>query len=335
MRRNTTIDLMRFIGILLIMFAHVNPPNTLFQIRTFDVPMMVFVSGMSYYTSGKTSVKLKPYILSRFKRLVLPVWAFLVVFFVAIALFHVPGFQDILTAQTIFLTFLLSGFHYVWVIKIFLLMALLSPLLTRVANAVSSYSLPFFSILLLCVSLLLSLTGYASLPALPASVVKDIIIPAISYGAIFIIGYKVLALTRREISFCLFNFVIVFLAYVVYNYLRHGGLDDIQNYKYPPTLYYIAYATIMSLLIFSVLEYLHIEKIGAFVQFVSANTIWIYLWHIPVVEAFHREHVGINVLIKYLMAVGIAVLLTRIQVTIVGKITGGNRKSLINTVFTG
>ncbi|MBK4119350.1 hypothetical protein JHE03_24015 [Pluralibacter gergoviae] len=114
MSRNTKMDLMRCMGIMLIILAHVDPPNTLFQLQTFDVPMMVFVSGMSYYCSGKTSIKIKPYVISRFKRLVLPVWFFLLVFFPTIALFHIPYFQYILTPQTI----LLSGFSYVWILKI-------------------------------------------------------------------------------------------------------------------------------------------------------------------------------------------------------------------------
>ncbi len=45
MNRNVVVDLMRFLGIALIILAHVEPPNIIFQARTFDVPMMVFVSN--------------------------------------------------------------------------------------------------------------------------------------------------------------------------------------------------------------------------------------------------------------------------------------------------
>ncbi len=40
--RNKTIDALKVIGILLILFAHIRAPVGIFQIRTFDVPMMVF-----------------------------------------------------------------------------------------------------------------------------------------------------------------------------------------------------------------------------------------------------------------------------------------------------
>lgn len=56
MQRNMTIDVMRVMGLLLIILAHVNPPGILFQFRTFDVPMMIFVSGVSFYLSKASSV---------------------------------------------------------------------------------------------------------------------------------------------------------------------------------------------------------------------------------------------------------------------------------------
>lgn len=80
MQRDVTIDILRVCGLLLIMLAHVNPPNLIFQIRTFDVPMMVFVSGVSYFLSKKADVSYFSYAFSRFKRLVLPVWIFFVFF---------------------------------------------------------------------------------------------------------------------------------------------------------------------------------------------------------------------------------------------------------------
>ncbi|SFK21637.1 hypothetical protein SAMN04488079_106193 [Methylophaga sulfidovorans] len=46
--RDHRIDLLRFIGLSMIIFAHVGPPSILFQLRNFDVPLMVLISGMSY-----------------------------------------------------------------------------------------------------------------------------------------------------------------------------------------------------------------------------------------------------------------------------------------------
>ena len=118
MQRNMTIDVMRVMGLLLIILAHVNPPGILFQFRTFDVPMMIFVSGVSFYLSKASNVSFATYSLSRFQRLVFPVWAFLIMFFFILYVFKPLKFMDLLTVNNITSTFLLDGFGYVWIIKV-------------------------------------------------------------------------------------------------------------------------------------------------------------------------------------------------------------------------
>lgn len=40
------IDFLKMLGLLCIMLAHVNPPQIIMQLRNFDVPFMVILSGM-------------------------------------------------------------------------------------------------------------------------------------------------------------------------------------------------------------------------------------------------------------------------------------------------
>ncbi|VED48541.1 Acyltransferase family [Raoultella terrigena] len=159
MQRNIIIDAMRVLGLLLIILAHVQPPSFIFQLRTFDVPMMIFVSGMAYYYSGKSNIKLWQYSLSRFKRLVFPVWIFLVFFFLSIFIFEPVGFVDLFTLKTIISTFLLGGFGYVWIIKVFLIIAICSPIFVRFIKYKSGYALTFITLAMLLVSLLV-LNGF-------------------------------------------------------------------------------------------------------------------------------------------------------------------------------
>lgn len=71
MTRDIKIDFIRFIGISLIILAHASPPNWLFQLRNFDVPLMVVLSGYLYSMKSKKSNQLNlQYIIKRFKRLV-------------------------------------------------------------------------------------------------------------------------------------------------------------------------------------------------------------------------------------------------------------------------
>lgn len=50
--RDVEVDVLRSIGILLIILAHIKAPLVPTVIRCFDVPLMVFVSGLCY--SGRT-----------------------------------------------------------------------------------------------------------------------------------------------------------------------------------------------------------------------------------------------------------------------------------------
>ena len=121
------LDLLRFIGLSMIILAHSSPGYVIFQLRNFDVPLMVLLSGAVFSLSYKEE-NYFAYVWKRFKRLVLPVWIFLTVYFSAI---YITGYQlNTLSYDVMFNTYaLLSGIGYVWVIRVFLLMALIAPAL--------------------------------------------------------------------------------------------------------------------------------------------------------------------------------------------------------------
>ena len=79
-KRYIYIDYLKVLGLLLVILAHVNCPSPLMQVRSFDVPLLVFVSGFlaSKSYSGHNA---KGYYWKRIKRLVFPAWIFLTFFF--------------------------------------------------------------------------------------------------------------------------------------------------------------------------------------------------------------------------------------------------------------
>ncbi len=46
--RDEKVDLLRFVGLAMVVMAHVGAPTLLFQFRNFDVPLMVLLSGISF-----------------------------------------------------------------------------------------------------------------------------------------------------------------------------------------------------------------------------------------------------------------------------------------------
>lgn len=335
--RNVSIDIMRFVGILLIILAHVKPPHLLFEIRDFDVPMMVFISGASYFLSKKRAQGVFSYVLSRFVRLVLPVWFFLTFFFTFIYLFKPIGFYDLINAKTILSTFSLNGFGYVWVIRIFLLIAILAPVYTLLLEKISMKLVPIILLLVMLFVTYFSLHIQTFNNRVADNIIFNLLLPIMSYGVMFIFGY--LCIKNNVISgisiWCVFSCAFVFC--FLYGYFNLGlGLSP-QEFKYPPSLYYISYSIFITFPLFILVKWAFRSQPHKIISFISSNTIWIYLWHIPIVEFFIRGNVGYSFFYKYIFAVSVSVSIAMTQVAIVNKLVklNPNRLGFLKSIFTG
>lgn len=80
--RDQNMDLLRFIGMLLLILAHVFPSSRIYELRLFDVPLMLFVSGLVF--ARKNADFSWNYLWHRCKRLVLPVWIFFAAYFILV-----------------------------------------------------------------------------------------------------------------------------------------------------------------------------------------------------------------------------------------------------------
>lgn len=274
-RRDTTIDVMRAIGLMLIILAHVSPPNILFQLRTFDVPMMLFVSGMSYFIAAKKNVSLVPYVISRFKRLVLPAWVFITIFFICIFVFNPEGFSNIRKLSVVVSSYTLNGFGYFWIIRIFLIIAVLSPFFVKITDGSNARAL-IITIAMLLLASVLALTEKGN--GIVGKLLEQIIIPTLSYGAAFIIGYKWLSLQDRDRIKVFIVSALVCLAFLMAGFITKGTVSYPQYFKYPPSVYFIAYSFAVSIPIYFIISKVQIKSnwIGSILLFISSNTIWIY-----------------------------------------------------------
>ena len=83
MIRDDRIDVLRAIGLLCIVLAHVDPPSFILQLRNFDVPLMVLISGSTFYitANNRRQNTYLSYLIDRIFRLVVPTWIFLLFFF--------------------------------------------------------------------------------------------------------------------------------------------------------------------------------------------------------------------------------------------------------------
>lgn len=325
MERDFNIDFLRAVGLCLIILAHVSCPQTLFGLRTFDVPLMCFVSGLAY--SGRSLPSPMLFYSKRILRLLVPVYIFLVFYFMAVALMgRLPDLQTILR------TFLLlDGIGYVWIIRVFLLQMIIMPfmqILQRKMNCGWSGRRICF--------LMMAFAGYEYFYQQTIYIMPrwlgPIVYYALGYGFIFFVGYNMNA-TRIKHIFALL-FVWVFTAVMISYKVRF----DPQSFKYPPHGLFIAYGVACSISLFLLLRsFPSLASIVIFcpasrkiVEYISRRTIWIYLWHIPMLDIVFYANIQ-SWMIRWAVVSSGACLLVFLQVRIVKLIAYHMRSKQISS----
>lgn len=337
--RDDRIDILRFLGLIMIIFAHVGPPKILFQLRNFDVPLMVLVSGMSFGLSYTVSKTYLSYIWKRIKRLVFPVWIFLTIYFVAQLVLY-PDSSE-LNAKTILGSYaLLGGIGYVWIIRVFLLVALVSPLIFIFNKNTTSHN-KYFLILVIWF-LFYELLRYLSLPYIQEGIgnyISSITHYIIPYAIVFAVGLRLPSLNKKQLQNFMFISLGIFILIGFGLFFAYEKILPTQALKYPPSIYYFSYAFFVSCLLwrYSASIDLFIEKlkIKNVVLFIAQNSIWIYLWHIPLVKVLHT-----NFAVKYVVVLFISVSIVYLQVWIVNnflinRIASDNLRRNIKALLTG
>ena len=307
MTRNHNIDLLRFVGLSLIILAHVTPPSIVLNLRCFDVPLMVFVSGLTCYQ--KDIQFSRGYLSHRFARLVFPVWIFLTVYFLMIYAAKFVGLDFGLTFKQVYESYLLmDGIGFVWIIRVLLLIALVTPGLIKINQTIKSDTL--FIWLYSIVLILYLLIAYYKV-GMDIALVRDWVYYVIGYGFVFLLGIRMKDLKSMDIM--LFTAIMVALFITMGAFGKHSilGIESIffhiNDWKYPPTNIFLLYWLIMSILCYMVIYLKQRVKLNGVVNFIGCNSIWIYLWHIPFISITARMEMvwWLRFVIIYLGAAGI------------------------------
>lgn len=339
--RDHRIDVLRSFGLCLIILAHCSPPGVLFQVRNFDVPLMVLISGIAFslsFNPNRTSYL--RYVKDRLKRLILPVWCFLTIFFISCMLFEFPSALPHI--DKIIDSYLLhEGIGYVWIIRVFFMVALIAPLIFHLHRRIKSNI--FFLSLIMAVFvfnevvnfLLKDSFAYGGLPEL----VEKTLLYALPYGAVFALGLRFLFLTRRQLIAITGVMGLVFITIGAGLLLTHGKFVPTQAYKYPPQIYYFSYAIFMSLLLWMLMDYImriiYFLKIDDILMFMGRNSIWIYLWHIAILSIIDMPYY-----VEFPAVLFVSVMITFFQFILINKfllsrITNPTLGKNVRVIFTG
>ena len=299
MKRIPYLDFLKTIALICIILAHVSPPDSVFMLRNFDVVLMIVISailgGVSYRKRANREV-LKSYIsyfISRFKRLVLPTWVLIAVYFTyQLVIGNVYGVKYIIKSYML----TRYGMGYVWIVLIFLYTALLIPLFCRyeekkktvfivVASLYAVYEIVYF-LGLGVDSKLLNCTVFYIIP----------------YGLITFLGMNYNEFSdRTKKGIILTSFAIFFILLAAY-YLNTGSIQDVQIAKYPPRAYYLSYGLAVSygLLYFCEHCCLRVYE-NKLIGFVSVHSLGIYLCHVMVLEFYKLLRLPQNWILKWVV----------------------------------
>lgn len=313
--RDESIDILRFIGISLIILVHCGAPNWLAQLRCFDVPLMFFVSGLAFSGRAITHLNYKDYVVKRAKRLLIPTWSFLFVFFIiyvgALWVYCKKLPPSIYFIESFTMT---GGIGYVWIMRVFLLVALVVPFLIYINNSIQSNKLFVINIFLylLGVEFLIRLNSYFIGVPILSRFVEEWFINTVSYSILFLLGLKMRFLDSKR---CL-NFTVIFMLMFVASmitYYYNNGLPIIISpiYKYPPHSYYILYGIFVCSSFWTIREYLKILNCKL-IRFIGQNTVWIYLYHIPLVWL----PIDLNWALRYVIVYAVSILFFMFQYAI-------------------
>lgn len=312
MTRNNRIDVMRTIGLLCIILAHVSPPAKLYDLRNFDVVCMIIVMTMSYALSSSEDRYLR-YLVKRIKRLLLPTWLFLTVFFIIFNFLSRYNDAIIFTKDVYVRSYgLIDGIGYVWIIRVYLLIAIISPIIRKISNSVESNWVYLLFIIMTYFSYeWLLCQNFSNEHAM--FFVSVYLNYAMGFGVIALLAYRYSKFSILQKLVVIMGNLVVFALHI----LRNGYVST-QTQKYPPRLYYIAYGVFISLLLYELLNVRGIKLMckWKWIIWLSKNSLWVYFWHIipiKLVEYYDLSILESNYIIRFVFSLGTAVVIVMIQ----------------------
>lgn len=292
-KRDERIDILRALAILCIILAHSMPPGVIFQLRNFDVTMMVFLMGASFFLSNRNKdIKYTKYLLKRFNRLILPTWKFLIFFFVLFyALSFVLNDNYYFPVKTMITSFALtSGIGYVWIMRVFFIIAIVSPLLLYISKKIKNNKTYFFILILSygIYALLLFINQHITANGVQ-KLFEYSIIQCLGYILIAALGIRLYSLTKSQHIYISGFFLLIFVSLMIYH-----SFTPTQDYKYPPTIYYLSYGVFVSYISFYILSLNKVKKIfnKKPIIFLSNKSLDLYYCHIIpifIIQLFGNE----------------------------------------------
>ena len=337
-KRDPSIDLLRFIGLTMIILAHIGlsrSTSLLFQLRSFDVPLMVFTSGLAF--SGRNVGPYLPFIGKRTLRLIVPVYIFVAAYILLNPVLSGWGLVENYTPDKIWGTFMLRlnpSIGYVWIIRVFLIVMLVTPLLLKLDKAIKRDWMCFALIVLVLLTQQLLVNWLK--PMKGNWFIQDWVLYILGYSAVFMWGLRARKVSGAPayVALAVLAAALFFCAYDMYS--QYDTVMKLQATKYPPQLYFLIWGMLISAVLWFSRKWWTPVLDNKLFTFIGQNTIWIYLWHIPFVNIVVKGPFDAwHPLWKYIFVYVAALCIYALQYKLVGLVRKRWPESRITKYFIG
>lgn len=303
--RNSTIDLLRVIGIVLVIASHSYFPEAIEELICFDVVLLVFVAGYSFMSSSFIFSKENywEYVFKRFKKLILPVWLVVIVWYILFGLILKDPISMMTLGKSFFL--LAGGMSFIWVYRVFFTSSLLMPFLKKVVIEKGKWILLGCLILIQIGNDLLFQFVFSNMGTI-GKVLEYLITYTIGYLFISMVGMLSVGFERKE---KIFTALLFGLLTTIGKLIIQG--ETLLLYKHPPFLIYSSYGLAISLLLYLLLNHVKLEgNMEKGVVWFSKNARSIYLWHALIYYLLVHFNVSLPSILMWLLLLCGGILLT-------------------------
>lgn len=299
------IDLLKFIALSYFLMEHITLSTRMSMLCCLAVPLFIFISSyLGNRTIGnRRGVRdILDFYVSRIKRLLLPTWLFLSLYFIFRYLADGTTFDSKFYIYSFSLT--RYGLGHVWAIQALLYVALLIPLFVKTRNkkfttitAIACYAL--------YESACYFIYPFSRITSLFLDSTLFIIVP---YGVVAFIGFHYERMSKKKKIILASLTGIVFIAFFAYHLVTTGNFAKAQLYRFPPRQYYLAYGVFASLALLAACKWItntkRVPKIlydNFLVHFVSVNSLSIYFCFIFVLDIYDRVNPSLRESLKYVV----------------------------------
>lgn len=221
---------------------------------------------------------------------------------------------------------------YLWILRVFLLMSLLTPLFTKYNSRLNVKNNFIIIIISLIVNEILSI--YAG--NYGERYLRCVCIMTLGYAIITYTGITIAQLRNKTICRIGLSLIFIFVFLVILLRLRYGYFINLRSMKYPPRFYYISYGLGCSSILYAIRNrisnYIQYSPLRNFISFIGSHSMWIYLWHIPIITHFMYSYTWY---IRFFIIIITPTLLTYIQTKIIELIDKKYDLPILKKVFIG